>query len=436
MLDHIARTLLVAMFFASALVEARSAEPSTPAPADRQDAPPAQWRNDRGKNHQFRRILHRRFAQRPDSAQTRRCRYDLQQSRGRLSAKSGPLFRWAMSTIISNWPSGACTTICWARHRRIGRRQDCRSDQPHDRRVAESSEAGDGASPALRGEKLAAAGSIERRIGSNDPRTAPWSRRNVHPVGPARAVEPLHKLRLPRRTIAAGLQLYRVPIGASASRRITQRNLYAVLQFIDVDNPSASKLLTAVREPHGTARYAIFAEHQASQYQRLADWVNQIAQPTMLRPARHGRSHRAGQGGRNAFRWSRAGIALAGCRKDGASNDRADRWRSAHRGPTAAKGNHSVTPATFNEPADPFDPEVFNRRYAPPKPATTRSQNSRRAVLSLVLARWWDAAKTWRASSPAKRWAHTFGPLNQRVGKFLLECIECFSGRRGGRRQR
>ena len=34
-----------------------------------------------------------------------------------------------------------------------------------------------------------------------------------------------------------GLRLFRVPTGKQASRRITQRNLYSVLPFVDRDNP-------------------------------------------------------------------------------------------------------------------------------------------------------------------------------------------------------
>ena len=74
-----------------------------------------------------------------------------------------------------------------------------------------------------------------------------------------------------------GLRLFRVPIGKTASRRITQRNLYAVLLFVDRDNPAASRLLAAPSGPHGTSKIAIFNEHQAAQYKRLAEWVSELS---------------------------------------------------------------------------------------------------------------------------------------------------------------
>ncbi len=72
------------------------------------------------------------------------------------------------------------------------------------------------------------------------------------------------------------LRLFRVGAGKSASRRATQRNLFALLPFVDRENPAGSKLLTAAEQPHGTVAHAAFSEHQAVQYRRLADWVYQL----------------------------------------------------------------------------------------------------------------------------------------------------------------
>ncbi len=49
-----------------------------------------------------------------------------------------------------------------------------------------------------------------------------------------------------------GMKLSRVAAGRPATRRITQRNLYSVLKYVDRDNPSASRLLTP--PPGRTAR--------------------------------------------------------------------------------------------------------------------------------------------------------------------------------------
>ena len=76
-----------------------------------------------------------------------------------------------------------------------------------------------------------------------------------------------------------GLRLWHIAAGRPSSRRTTQRNLCSALQFIDRENPSASRLLTAATKPHGTLQHPIFSEHHTLQYQRLLDWANQIARP-------------------------------------------------------------------------------------------------------------------------------------------------------------
>ena len=76
------------------------------------------------------------------------------------------------------------------------------------------------------------------------------------------------------------LRLVRIPTGKAATKRITQRNLASVLQFIDRENPMSSKLLKAASGPHGTLEHAIFNEHQEPQFLRLAAWANQLASRT------------------------------------------------------------------------------------------------------------------------------------------------------------
>ena len=74
------------------------------------------------------------------------------------------------------------------------------------------------------------------------------------------------------------LRLMRAPMNQPPGRRITQRNLHAVLQEIDYANPSASRLLTAICASHGPVKAAIFTDRQAGQYRRILDWVNLVTQ--------------------------------------------------------------------------------------------------------------------------------------------------------------
>jgi len=75
----------------------------------------------------------------------------------------------------------------------------------------------------------------------------------------------------------AKFQLLRIPNGRPPSRRMTQRNLLATMQWIDRENPTSSRLLTVPIEPHGTARKPVFTERQMHQYKRMVAWVCDVA---------------------------------------------------------------------------------------------------------------------------------------------------------------
>jgi hypothetical protein len=77
------------------------------------------------------------------------------------------------------------------------------------------------------------------------------------------------------------LQLMRPPLGESPSRRITQRNLYAVLACIDWDNPGESPLLKASVGSSAAPTVGNFPGKHSAQYEKLAQWVYQVAQKPM-----------------------------------------------------------------------------------------------------------------------------------------------------------
>ncbi|MGO9109766.1 MAG: hypothetical protein ACLP9L_11080 [Thermoguttaceae bacterium] len=79
----------------------------------------------------------------------------------------------------------------------------------------------------------------------------------------------------------ARLQLMRPPRGESPSRRITQRNLYAVLECIDWDNPGESPLLKASVGSSAAPTVGNFPSKHSMQYEKLAQWVYQVAQKPM-----------------------------------------------------------------------------------------------------------------------------------------------------------
>jgi hypothetical protein len=197
--------------------------------------------------------------------------------------------------------------------------------------------------------------------------------------------------------------------GPSANQRVTQRNLLAALQYIDRENPEHSRLLTQPRGPHGSAKSAIFTQRQAEQYCRMSDWVMGFAadgltdspEPFADRPtAKNAPEEPSAEElspPRLLSRESRNAKPLAAAKKSrGKPADALDKevvpasyqeppaeflqtYRSR---PAAANGSEEAVPPLESQkrlPAaqkvkrgaplpqngsnDPFDPEIFNRRY-------------------------------------------------------------------------
>jgi len=71
--------------------------------------------------------------------------------------------------------------------------------------------------------------------------------------------------------------LLRPPVGSLPSRRLTQRNLYAVLEWVDRDDPGKSPLLTIPTRPHGTARAPVFTNSQTAIFGHLYDWCYRVS---------------------------------------------------------------------------------------------------------------------------------------------------------------
>jgi hypothetical protein len=77
------------------------------------------------------------------------------------------------------------------------------------------------------------------------------------------------------------LQLMRPALGETPGRRLTQRNLYAVLQCIDFNNPGESPMLKASAGSSTGGVAGEFPTRYSTQYQKLAQWVYLVAQKPM-----------------------------------------------------------------------------------------------------------------------------------------------------------
>ena len=151
-------------------------------------------------------------------------------------------------------------------------------------------------------------------------------------------------------TSTSQFRLLRPNWGDTVTYRITQRNLHSTLKVVDFDLPASSRLLTAPREPHGESQVPVFDQHTMDQHDLLAAWIELVTRPeSPAAPSTIGRPD---------------GILLQPTSMD---------WTpaigtSSFTGETTPRADASAASRAARQeseaaPQDPFDPEVFNRRY-------------------------------------------------------------------------
>jgi hypothetical protein len=175
-------------------------------------------------------------------------------------------------------------------------------------------------------------------------------------------------------TSQAEYRLLRPTVDGEVTRRLTQRNLHASLQMVDKEAPKKSPLLMMPSAAHGNAPKAVFGKQDAQQYDRIKAWVRLVTsgrggvQPAAFfqpdhaalqassgeRPADQGRTSSALETGNPA-----AGIRGV-CAQDGIHPSDSPQ----HEFPRPF--GQGQTPRHWS-PKDPFDPELFNRRFFPPE---------------------------------------------------------------------
>lgn len=165
------------------------------------------------------------------------------------------------------------------------------------------------------------------------------------------------------------LQLLRAGGGRPASRRLTQRNLQALLPWVDQQDPAASQLLKYASTVHAAGKAPPMAR-ESTQYRRLVEWVYQmahaedrlpaaspdaehLAEPGKVPPAT-GREVRLAGGTEpvDAGKVHRQGVVHAAWPSEGSA-------QPSQSAASAAAAPDDKAPAG----SDPFDPEIFNRRY-------------------------------------------------------------------------
>jgi hypothetical protein len=140
-------------------------------------------------------------------------------------------------------------------------------------------------------------------------------------------------------------RLLRPAEGQIASRRFTQRNLYATLAQLDLGDPESSPLITLPQRQHGSALVPVFDKQTQNQLAELIAWARLTAARPTAAPATIGPT--------SATLSQPAAAASSGAA-------RVDAMRPPLDASSASRPAESPRPFT---PRDRYDPEIFNRRY-------------------------------------------------------------------------
>lgn len=155
-------------------------------------------------------------------------------------------------------------------------------------------------------------------------------------------------------------RLLRPPGGLSPSKRFTERNLYAVLAYLDKENFEQSPLLTVPQSQHGSTLAAVFDKRTRHQLDELTAWTRLALAVPARAPVAKVISPPA------LLSQQQSGVKLVSAEEDLAPEQ-----------PRATASTEKGTPQPFQPsqdaaplpkdgsftPRDPFDPEIFNRKY-------------------------------------------------------------------------
>lgn len=175
------------------------------------------------------------------------------------------------------------------------------------------------------------------------------------------------------------LRMFRLSLASPANRRLTQRNLYSVWQVIDATQPASSPLLTQPIRPHGKAKGPIFSGREAAQYRQLVSWVYAVTRQRKpvepppedgsdsLQVASAERAKEKLKKARPPVKPSASPSLDEAATTDEPKEDELAPPELADHGDSQPIRRPEKSLAQDDEyvPVDPFDPEIFNRRYFP-----------------------------------------------------------------------
>lgn len=175
--------------------------------------------------------------------------------------------------------------------------------------------------------------------------------------------------------------LLRIGNNRLPSRRLTLRNLSNTMDWVDLDHPEQSRLLSEMLEPHGGRGVPIFTSADSPQYQQLVEWVRLVAsQPVRPQPST------VAQNPATLMQFAPVhpphvappGIDVLPPEEERPQvevepfeeqfvPDEPLNSQPQESGAASPAGRRplKLEPHSRGEAADPFDPEIFNRRYFP-----------------------------------------------------------------------
>lgn len=187
-------------------------------------------------------------------------------------------------------------------------------------------------------------------------------------------------------------QLDRAILRGLSNRRSTMNNLAEALALVDSEQPQLSLLLTMPRRTHGGMKRPVFGPRQDAAFRHLEEWVVLVTQNTSTSSP----ANRASEGvelvsakGDQPSRWESPVMRVD--RTPTGENEQSVYQESSLPGVSAGDeaaqaaadtGTVNASPVRYGarlkrwHPRDPFDPEIFNRQYAPRSNASAGAKES------------------------------------------------------------
>ena len=161
----------------------------------------------------------------------------------------------------------------------------------------------------------------------------------------------------------SSFRLVRPLFAKRMTRRFTQRNLHTILQYVDLANPQQSQLLTVPKHPHGNLSVPVFGERQEVQYLNLEQWVTKLSPKSVLAtPPPHVAPPP------HAVLTKPANFQETAQEEKSRDDDSLldDLVKTLSEAEDVSHNGAQAQPPDRRRqfvPRDPFDPEIFNRRY-------------------------------------------------------------------------